>query len=362
MDFTPLDQIARAWWQPALFALVAVLIALLVLEVGRRLTFRVIQRIGLPGLVARRLERPLRLTLPLVALALTWEGVPRSVPGIGGVQHLTELLLIGALTWAAIEAVQGGAETVAVFNPSNRPDNLGARRVITQTRVISRTLCGLLLFAGVAFMLMTFPKARQFGTSLLASAGVVGVVVGLAARSVFSNILAGLQLALTQPIRIDDVLVIQGEWGRVEELTGTYVVLKIWDERRLIIPLQWFIENPFQNWTRTTSQITGSVFLWVDYRADLEALRAEAQRIAETSPEWDGRACVLQVTDTSERAMQLRLLVSSAASDTNWTLRCKEREGLIRFLQETQPQALPRLRAEMGEADGAALPDRPAAL
>ena len=198
-------------------------------------------------------------------------------------------------------------------------------------------------------MLMTFPGARQLGASLLASAGVVGLIAGVAARSVISNLMAGLQIALGQPLRIDDVLVVQGEWGRVEEITRTYVVLRIWDERRLIIPLQWLIENPFQNWTRKNAQILGSVMLWVDYTLPLEPVRAEARRLCEASPEWDGRLCLLQVVEASERAMQLRVLVSSASSGQNWDLRCVVREGLIDFIRREHPEALPRVRAEMGE-------------
>jgi hypothetical protein len=209
---------------------------------------------------------------------------------------------------------------------------------------------GVALFAGIAFILMTFPRARQFGTSLLASAGLSALVIGLAAKSVFGNLLAGLQIALSQPIRIDDVLIVQGEWGRVEEITSTYVVLKIWDERRLVVPLQWFIDNPFQNWTRTTSQIIGSVFFWVDYTTDLAPLRAEATRLAQGSKDYDGRVCLLQVVDTSERAMKLRLIVSSPSAGQSWDLCCLLREGLIALMQREHPDALPRLRAEMREA------------
>ena len=192
--------------------------------------------------------------------------------------------------------------------------------------------------------LMTFPGARQLGASLLASAGVLGLVGGMAARPVFSNLIAGLQIALAQPIRIDDVLIVKDECGRVEEITGTYVVLKLWDERRMIVPLQWFIENPFENWTRTGAQIMGTVFLYVDYATPIEPLRAEAQRLVEAMPEWDKRVCAVQVTDATEQAMQVRVLVSSPSSGTNFDLRCKLREGLIAFLAREYPQALPVAR------------------
>jgi small-conductance mechanosensitive channel len=163
---------------------------------------------------------------------------------------------------------------------------------------------------------------------------------------VFSNLLAGLQIAMGQPLRIDDVLIVEGEWGRVEEITSTYVVLHLWDERRLIVPLQWFIDHPFQNWTRTSANLLGTVMLWVDYTLPLEPLRAEARRLCEASPHWDKRVCGVQVTDANERAMQLRILVSAASSGAAFDLRCEVREGLIRFIRQHHPQALPRLRVD----------------
>ena len=210
------------------------------------------------------------------------------------------------------------------------------------------------VMAGLAMVLMTFPGARQVGASLLASAGVVGLVAGIAARPVFSNMIAGLQIALAQPFRIDDVLIIEGEWGRVEEITGTYVVLKIWDERRLIIPLQWFIEHPFQNWTRTSSEILGTVFLYADYALPLEPLRAEFQRVLETAPEWDQRVSVLQLTDVTERTIQIRVLVSARSSGLAFDLRCRVREALVTFIQREYPDCLPQVRAPQQPASPAA--------
>lgn len=250
-------------------------------------------------------------------------------------------------------------------SPSTRPmweDNLAARRIATQARVLSRTAMTGVVMAGIALMLMTFPGARQVGASLLASAGVVGIVAGIAARPVFSNMIAGLQIALAQPMRTDDVLIIEGEWGRVEEITSTYVVLRIWDERRLIIPLQWFIENPFQNWTRTSSEILGTVFLFADYRLPLDPLRAELQRVLETAPEWDKRVSVLQLTDVTERTIQIRVLVSARSSGLAFDLRCRVREALVTFIQREYPDCLPQVRVPApGPAamPGAAVPPPP---
>lgn len=337
------------WFQPALAACLAVAAGWLVHRLGRVVVLRVARLSPVLLAVARHVDRPTQWLLPLLALQAVWHASPDDLAGIAGVRHLNGLLLIGAITWALIEAIRGVADGIIELHPADVADNLEARRIQTQTRVLARTVMGVIFVAGLAFMLMTFPGARQLGASLLASAGVIGLVAGIAARSVFSNLIAGLQIALAQPIRIDDVLIVQGEWGRVEEITGTYVVLRIWDQRRLIIPLQWFIENPFQNWTRTSAEILGTVFLWVDYTLPLEPLRREAQRICESSPHWDGRLCLVQVTDTNERAMQLRVLVSSASSGQNWDLRCQVREALIDFIQREHPQALPRLRAEVDE-------------
>lgn len=335
------------WWQPAAWGVAAVLAALLAYRITRPIALRITRHSPVLQAVVRRLDGALHWLLPFVALQLVWQAMPDTLAGIDGVRHFNGVLLIAAFTATAIAAVRGVTAAVVLRHPQDVEDNLHARRIITQTRVLSRIAIAIVLFAGLAFILMTFPKARQFGASLLASAGLSALVLGIAARSVFSNLLAGLQIALSQPIRIDDVLIVENEWGRVEEITGTYVVLKIWDERRLIIPLQWFIEHPFQNWTRSSSQIIGSVFYWVDYTADLESLRTEATRLAQSSKDYDGRVCVLQVVDTSERAMQLRLIVSSPSAGQNWDLRCLLREGLIAFIQRTQPQALPRTRAEL---------------
>jgi len=230
-------------------------------------------------------------------------------------------------------------------SPISAADNLRARSVRTQVQVLARVAMFIVGVLGVGSVLMTFPNIRQVGASLLASAGVAGIVAGLAARPVLGNLIAGLQIALTQPIRIDDVLIVENEWGRVEEITETYVVIRIWDDRRLIVPLEYFIQNPFQNWTRSTSELTGSVVFWVDYRMPIEPLREKLQQIAEAAAEWDRRVCVLQVTDVSERAMQLRVLVSAGDSGRTWDLRCKVREQLIAYMQAEFPAMLPQTRA-----------------
>ncbi len=335
------------WFGPAVAALLAVLGALVVHAIGRAVMLRVVRYSVLLGGVVRRIDKPAGFVLPVLALQIVWQGAADELRGIDTLRHWNGVLLIALLTWLATAAVRGLAEGVIKLHPSDVADNLQARRILTQTRVLSRTTMGVLIVVGLSFILMTFPGVRQLGASLLASAGVAGLVVGLAAKPVFSNLIAGLQIALSQPIRIDDVLIVSGEWGRVEEITGSYVVMRLWDERRLIVPLQWFIENPFQNWTRQSADILGTVLLWVDYTLPLEPLRAQAQRLCEASPDWDRRVCKVQVTDASERGMQLRVLVSSASSGQNFDLRCELREALIAFIARHHPGSLPRLRAEV---------------
>jgi small-conductance mechanosensitive channel len=349
---------ASPWARPAVAAAFAVVAALIVHAIGRAILLRVVRYSVLLDSTVRRIDQPAAYALPVLALQVVWQGAPDTLQGIDSLRHWNGVLLIGLFTWLATAAVRGVADGVIKRHPSDVADNLHARRILTQTRVLSHTAVGVLLVAGVAFMLMTFPGVRQLGASLLASAGVAGLVVGLAAKSVFSNLIAGLQIALAQPIRIDDVLVVTGEWGRVEEITGSYVVLRLWDERRLIVPLQWFIENPFENWTRQGSDLLGTVLLWVDYGLPLDPLREEVKRVCDAAPEWDRRVCAVQVTDSNERGMQVRVLVSSASSGANFDLRCKLREALLTFIARDYPGALPRLRAEMtGERSEAALRD-----
>src|ERR1051325_3330843 len=213
------------------------------------------------------------------------------------VRHLLLVERLSTRTWLGVRCIGALEDLVIRLPPVDLADNLRARSVVTQVRVLSRSTMVLFILAGLAAVLMTIPGVRQFGASLLASAGLAGLALGIAAKPVLSNLIAGLQIALAQPIRLDDVVIVKGEWGRIEEITGTYVVVRIWDERRLVVPLNWFIENPFENWTRRSAQLIGTVFLWVDYRLPLDPLRAALARLCEEAREWDRRVCVLQVVD-----------------------------------------------------------------
>jgi Mechanosensitive ion channel len=226
-------------------------------------------------------------------------------------------------------------------------DNLTARRIRTQVQVLRRIAMVVLVTVTLSIMLMTFQEVRQIGTSLLASAGLAGLIPGMAMRSTLASLIAGMQIALTQPIRIEDAVVVEGEWGWIEEITTTYVVIRIWDLRRLVVPLSYFAEKPFQNWTRKTANLLGTVFLYMDYSVPVEAVRQELERVLKSTDKWLGKVCVLQITDAREGTVELRALMDARDSGTAFDLRCYVREKLIEFLQREYPGSLPRTRAEL---------------
>jgi len=339
---------------PELKLLLSAVIVVLVLRALAPWLTRLLIRLAAPLTFARdlleRIKSPIHLLIPLLGLRAVLGSASDDFTGINEARHFTTLAIIAALTWLGLRVIDAAQQVVLQRHPIDVSDNLSARRVQTQTRVLVQTLGFFVIVFGLSAMLMTFPGARQFGTSLLASAGLAGLAVGFAAKPVLGNLIAGLQLAITQPIRLDDVVIVEGEWGRVEEITGTYIVIRIWDERRLIVPLQYFIENPFQNWTRKNSDLIGSLFLWVDYALPLEPLRKELDNLCKQATTlWDGKTCVLQVTDATDKAIQLRILVSTSNSAKNWDLRCFVREKLINFISLNYPECLPQVRANLHE-------------
>lgn len=352
MPFLTWQSDEARWLVQLGLAVVAALTFSLILRVAEAIFARATRQSLALQAMQRATRRPIRVLVPLIAFNTVLSSAPDELVGIDTVRQLLTVAVIATLTWLVIQGVRGAAEVVTSLQPLDHADNLSARRLRTQTTALTRTFVTLITFIGVAIALMTFPSVRHIGTSLLASAGLAGIVAGLAARPVLGNLIAGLQIGLTQPIRLDDVVVVAGEWGRIEEITGTYVVVKIWDQRRLIVPLEWWTQNPFQNWTRSSASITGQVLLWLDFRTPLEPLRAELRRLCEGSDLWDGVVAGLQVVEASDRAMQIRCLVSSADSGRNWDLRCLVREGLIQLVQEHWPDSLPRVRAELSAPDG----------
>jgi small-conductance mechanosensitive channel len=268
-------------------------------------------------------------------------------------RHLVEVTFIIALAWLAVGFIEVFNKLITHRLPfdGQDKDNLRARRIRTQVQLLRQIVVGIIAFTALAGALMTFPTIRALGAGLFASAGLAGLAVGMAARPALGNLIAGMQIAFTEPIRIDDVVIVEGEWGRVEELNTTYVVVRIWDLRRLIVPLTYFIEKPFQNWTHKSSDLIGTVFLYTDYTLHVEELREEYRRILQSTPLWDGKVIAAQVTDFKEHTMEIRFLMSAAHSSAAFDLRCYVREKLIDYLQKNHPGALPRFRADVDRSE-----------
>ncbi|MFY9152562.1 MAG: mechanosensitive ion channel domain-containing protein [Prolixibacteraceae bacterium] len=253
------------------------------------------------------------------------------------------------ITWIIINAIKIIRYVILGKYDMNLKDNLKARKIHTQLVVFERILITIVILVSFSLILMSFDSIRRIGVSLLASAGVAGIIIGLAAQKSISMILAGFQIAITQPIRLEDVVIVEEEWGWIEEITLTYVVVRIWDKRRLIMPINYFIEKPFQNWTRTSAEILGTVFIYVDYGFPVDKLRAETTRLLKTTDLWDGKVNVVQVTNATEKSMEIRILVSSADSPVSWDLRVFLREKLIDFIRMNYPEYLPKSRIQLPE-------------
>jgi small-conductance mechanosensitive channel len=303
-----------------------------------------------------------RLALLILAMIIAIPVAPLP-PGTAAIlARLLAVAVIGLIGWAAIIALHIAADLYLRRFRLDVDDNLLARKHNTQVRVLSRTIDVLLAMITLGAALMTFPAVRQYGISLFASAGVAGIVAGLAARPVLSNLMAGVQLAMTQPIRLYDAVTVENEHGTIEEITSTYVVVKLWDWRRLIVPLTYFIEKPFQNWTREGAALIGTVMIYVDYRAPVELIRAKFNDILKQSNKWDGNVAALQVTDFKEGSMELRCLMSARTGGTVFDLRCEVREKLIAFLQSQHPEALPHARQiSVDGNEGSPVPQPPKA-
>lgn len=334
------------WMHVSAIGLVLALSASLVFRGVDALLARTAMGSDLLQKVRQTTRAPLNALPPLMALELVIYSAPDQLIGVGMVRQVLTVALIFCTTWLLTRTVSAMGDLMSSRQPGDNKDSVASRRLMTQTRVITRSVTSVLSLIGIAMALMTFPGVRHIGASLLASAGLAGIVAGLAARPLLGNLIAGLQIGLTQPIRLEDVVIVEGEWGWIEEISGTYVVVRLWDLRRMVVPLEWWTQHPFQNWSRSSSAIIGSVFLWVDYRMPLQPLRDELKRVCQASTNWDGQVCLLQVTEAGEHAMQLRCLVSSADSPKNWDLRCEVRERLLACIQHGYPQYLPRLRAD----------------
>jgi len=295
----------------------------------------------------RYLSHPSRAIFFLTCLLIvlpTIPGIPSKVEDT--LRQLFIMATVVALGWFAVGCIYVFQAATLRRYDLTADNNVHARRVHTQFQLFRRMLITFVVIIDIGALLWTFndPRIWHYGSGLLASAGIASVILATAAKSTVANFLAGLQIALTEPIRIDDVVVIQGEWGRIEEINSAYVVVKIWDLRRLIVPLSYFIENSFQNWTRESSDIMGTAFLYVDYSIPVEDLRQQLNTIVHASPLWDKKVCGLQVTNLTDRSMEIRCLTSSRTSSESFDLRCLVREQMTAWIQQNHPTAFPTTR------------------
>ena len=340
-------------WPDVAFSVVALAVAVLLGLLGYVIVFKVLLRFAarpdtsLHQALVQRWRHPAKLLLPLVVVLLVLPSLrfPDEVADL--LRHMGSLALISAIAWLLAATLFGLQEMVLRCYDITASDNLKARAVSTQVNILVKIVIVLILLIAGATMLMTFDKVRQVGVSLLASAGIAGIIIGFAAQRSLATLIAGIQIAVTQPIRLDDVVVVEGEWGRIEEITLTYVVVCIWDLRRLVLPITYFLEKPFQNWTRVSANLLGTVTLHCDYRVPVAAVRAELEHILAGTDLWDGKPSGLIVLDATDKTVVLRALVSSKNSGESWDLRCHVREKLVEFLQREYPDCLPRLRGEV---------------
>jgi small-conductance mechanosensitive channel len=332
-------------------ALGAMLAAALAGYAVHKIVFGILRRWGrnselsIAHLLDVYLESPLKYLIVLLVVLFT--GYSLTFRFREPILHTLTIGLVAAGAFLAIRVVSFARELIVNHYDVKAENNLQARKIYTQFRIIERILVFVIVLFAIAIALLTFEEVRQVGVSLLASAGVIGIIVGFAAQKTLGSLLAGIQIAVAQPIRIDDAVIVEGEFGRVEEINLTYVVLKIWDERRLIVPINYFLDKPFQNWTRVSTDLLGTVFFYLNYNAPVEAMRQELDRILLNHPLWDGKAKDLQVTDVKENSIEVRVLVSSTNSGNTFTLRCNVRENMITFLQKNHPECLPRTRMEV---------------
>jgi len=304
----------------------------------------------------RHLEAPVTYFISLFIAISSADAVPLSDEGsifpftadaCQTIQLLLRLSLYIVGAWALMRFVNIFIKIIEERNNINTENNLHQRKVATQLQFIRKISSVIIVTVATSLALLEFEEVRKIGAGLLTSAGVAGIIIGFAAQKSIANLLAGLQIAFTQPIRIDDVVIIEGEFGRVEEITLTYVVVRLWDQRRMITPLNYFIEKPFQNWTRFNAELMGSVFIYADYDLPIEPLREELNKITENHPLWDGRARNVMLTDLTENVLKIRMLVSARSSGDAFDLRCFIREHMVTFIQQNYPNSLPKTRVEM---------------
>lgn len=333
-------------------------LAVILLAVGSAVWLLVLllERLLLRRVVAspvhwNRARRPVVLAAAALAGYFALPGLDFSEAAVPMLRHGLSIVIIFSVGWLVIALTGISGEALHASYDMSAKDNRHARSVVTKFAVLRRVWLGLVIVCTAGAIFMTFPSIRQLGAGLLASAGVAGIIIGVAARPTVETLIASVQIAITEPIALDDVVIVEGEWGKIEEIRPTYVVVRIWDDRRLIVPLTYFINQTFQNWTRTKSELLGSVTVNVDYRTPVAEVRKEVEKIVTRQEKWDQRFWNLQVSDAGERTMTLRVLCTAADASIAWDLRCQIREELIDYLQREHPEALPQLRADLTGAD-----------
>ncbi|WP_082649929.1 mechanosensitive ion channel family protein [Bradyrhizobium lablabi] len=324
----------------------AIIVALFVYGIAAGIIRRVVSaRWPTVTLLLQRIAGPARLALCLAAVALVLPLAPLNDVLREQLRHFFVVAVIALVGWITVRAVDMGAARYLQRFRLDTDENFLARKHVTQVRVFKRVIDTLIILIAISTALMTFESVKQYGVSLFASAGAAGLIVGLAARPLLSNLIAGVQIAITQPIRIEDAVIIENEWGWVEDIASTYVVVRLWDWRRMVVPLSYFIERPFQNWTRDTQSLIGAIAFHVDYCTDVSRIRQRLEQVVRESRLWDGAVVNLQVIEASPRAIELRALVSARSAPQSWDLRCEIREKLLAFIREEMPEAFPRERA-----------------
>ena len=296
--------------------------------------------------IRQNLTNVLYFFIPLLLITISTKAFSLSHHEFDWTHALSKTLLIAVSTWLATRVVVIVEKILIDELDFETEDNNYARRMFTKIKFIKRIITILVILIGISILLLSFDSVRQYGIGLLTSAGIFSVIIGFAAQKSLANLMAGIQIAFTQPIKIDDVVIVEGEWGRIEEINLTYVVVNIWDLRRLVLPITYFIEKPFQNWTRNESNLIGTAFFYLNYKTPVQILRDKLEEILKSTPLWDGRSWALQVTDTQDQMMVVRAIMSARSSSQAFDLRCLIREKMIEFIVAEIPDALPSHRVD----------------